>query len=161
MPAGGQRDVTRDRELINHHSSEITTIINNVVLFRIRSAFTVWIAPYIIFGAYIVATGGEINLDPTKDLEFYFYNFWLRLLLVSYLILGISGGVIEAYSWHRCRILNSEIRRICNAPSEGTVPSRIFIIVKSTIIYAIVFASLIVSFVAILNLLQVIFLPAN
>ena len=130
-------------------------------MFRVRSAFTVWIAPYLIFGGYIIAIGGEINLDQARNWELYSSNRWFWVLFISYIVLGILAGAIETNLWKRCDKLNFEILRIYNVQSENAKPAVKFKTVITIFSYIIVFVSLILSFVAVLNLSQVMFASAT
>lgn len=87
-------------KLIDHLTKEIEVTINNMMGFRTKSAFIVWIGPYVLLSSVIIATDGDFSLTM---------NCAMKLALitasVSYLILGIIAGLIERGFWRRCNIL--------------------------------------------------------
>ncbi len=82
---------------IEHITKEIETTINNIYTFRIRSAFTVWIGPFLLLGSVIVAKNGVYTI------EFDLLSVVSGVVaFVLYMGLGIGAGVIEKTNWKRC-----------------------------------------------------------
>lgn len=89
---------------LDHISKEIETTLNNTYLFRTRSAFTVWVGPFILLGAVIVAGKSKISL--AQDLGGWFWGAVI-LSFLSYLALGFIAGLIEKANWVRLDQLRS------------------------------------------------------
>ena len=103
-------------QLIGHLSKEIEMIMNNAVSFRMRSAFTVWIGPYILLGSVLIVTKGEIVFtfgDSTRDATI--------LAGVTYFCLGVAGGLLERGAWRRCNELRRLIFALSPASSRRTI----------------------------------------
>ena len=92
---------------IEHLSKEIEITINNLYTFRMRSAFTVWIGPFILLGAVIVAGkssifSGEGAISITSGGGM---MVAAGLSFAAYMALGIGAGRIEKANWNRVEAL--------------------------------------------------------
>lgn len=146
--------------LIQHLSKEIEQATTHAYNFRIRAAFTVWLGPYAMLGAVIVATDGNFSIDVTGQVK-------LALFVIGavYLGLGIGLGMVEAQIWRQCekwRKLIAEIAESSVTKDEKTERSAMendtvlykkmdYPAIANKILgtYVAVFASLLLSFAAI------------
>jgi hypothetical protein len=87
-----------EKELIEHLSSEIKTLTEQLMAFRMRVGFSVWIGPFVVVGAYLLSTkDGQRN--PHFDwIGIAFAGFAVALLV----ILGEALARIEIHCWEQC-----------------------------------------------------------
>lgn len=101
--------------LIEHYSHEIQTLTSNIMTFRIRISFTVFIGPYFLLGSIIVGTKGNFTLDIS--------SWWVLLAFavasVMYIGLGFASGRIEKQAWIQCEEWTKLIIQLANRPEEA------------------------------------------
>ncbi len=85
-------------KLIDHLSKEIETLTNNTLTYRVRAAFTIWIGPFVLLGALIIATKGNIEFQTESG------TFWIAVIIaaVSYYGLGVAAAIVEEQAWDQC-----------------------------------------------------------
>ena len=100
--------------LIEHFSREIETLTSNIMTFRIRIAFTVFIGPYILLGSIFVGTKGNFTLNTDSVWT------WLAIVVAStmFLSLGVASGRIEKQAWRQCEKWRSIIIKLANCTDE-------------------------------------------
>lgn len=92
---GGETDVRIElkKDLITHLSSEVATYSTSALTFRTRSAFTIWIGPYLLLGSILIATEAPVSFECTA---------WVIAALLVYVALGVVSGWIERHYWRKC-----------------------------------------------------------
>jgi len=93
------------KAVISHLSMEAQLLISNAHSFRTRSAYTIWLGPYIILGAIIASADSSfpaINLS-SKSIS------WLIYSASSYWFLGLIAGFIERNYWIKIRGIQEAI----------------------------------------------------
>ena len=102
--------------LIEHFSREIKTVTSNNMTFRIRIVFTVYIGPYLLFGAIIVGTKGNFTLNTDS------WWVWLAIVVASaiFLSLGFAAGRVEKQAWRQCEKWRKIIIKLANCPEEAS-----------------------------------------
>ena len=88
----------RFKPLIEHLSKEIEAHTNSMIQFRTRITFTMFVGPFILLGAFLIATKDvidkiEMNLMAIVALVF-LGGFWM--------ILGFLAGKFEEHIWNQC-----------------------------------------------------------
>ena len=137
--------------VISHLSMEAQLLITNAHLFRTRSAYTLWIGPYIILGIIIAGIDGnfpDIKLTA-KSIPF------LQWSAVAYWLIGLICGFIERHSWKQIRRLRDAIIELSIEINEK---KQLIIITQDRqlegtyhlpVVYGVVFFLILVPFIAI------------
>ena len=107
-------------KLIEHITKEIELITNNMAGFRTKSAFTIWIGPYVLLGSVILATEGSFTI--TKSLM---NIIAVVVVCVFYLALGVIAGMIERGAWRRCNTLRKSILELCQDGDQESLGLRL------------------------------------
>lgn len=94
------------KAVIEQLSKEIQAAADSVMSLRTRTAFTIWIGPYVVLGSIVVATKGGFTLDVHS----WPFPLGLVIAVLFYLVLGYLAGRIEKFSlyrsnqWRKCII---------------------------------------------------------
>jgi len=100
-------------KLIDYLSKEIETQTKNLMIFRERINFAVFIGPFVLLGAILY--GGIIprinwgSLTRTAKIGF---ALSLLLAILSYLTMGIACSRIEKHMWDQCNVWRERIADI-------------------------------------------------
>jgi hypothetical protein len=91
MPPDVQKTVIEQIAKEIQHGGDIITSL------RTRSAFTIWVGPYIVLGSIVVAVKGGFTFNREEPL------FWIALggAVICYLVLGYIAGRIERHTLTR------------------------------------------------------------
>jgi hypothetical protein len=98
------------KAVIEQLAKEIQAAADSVLSLRTRTAFTIWIGPYVVLGSIVVATKGGFTLDVHSRL----FPIGLVIAVGCYLVLGYLAGRIERFSlersnqWRKCIIAVAE-----------------------------------------------------
>ncbi|WP_299847717.1 hypothetical protein [uncultured Roseovarius sp.] len=86
---------------------ELELTIGNTYSVRMKFIFTVWIGPFLLLGAMIVATKGNISI-PSELLT------WISAAVASlcYFALGFIAGRYEQGNWKRCDELRTLVANL-------------------------------------------------
>lgn len=109
-----------EKKLIDYLSKEIETQTNNLMTFRERINFAVFIGPFVLLGATLYGKGipsikwGE--LTPTAEIVLVLSFVGI---ILSYLTMGISCSLIEAHIWRQCNLWRGLIAEISRGHTEG------------------------------------------
>ena len=95
IPAINSSDAPEDRRvaIISHLSMEVKLLITNSHTFRVRSAYTLWIGPFLILCAILFSIKSEVLNIGLSDISYTAIAF----LVLSYLALGIFGGKLSVF----------------------------------------------------------------
>src|ERR1039457_3222648 len=102
------------KALIEQLSKEIQSSADSVTSLRTQYGFTVWVGPYIVLGAIIVATKGLF----TVDVHSFHFRVGLVVGISCYLALGYVAGRIENFAheranqWRRCIVEVATVGKI-------------------------------------------------
>jgi cytochrome bd-type quinol oxidase subunit 1 len=96
------------QEVIEHLSKEIVANTEQIMIFRARVAFTPWIGPFVVVGAYLVATK-----DTPKSPHWDTLGCGL-LAVAAFLFVGLGWVLaeVERHTWDQCNKWRSLIARI-------------------------------------------------
>jgi len=94
-------------KIIEHITKEIEVITNNIISFRLKNAFTVWIGPFILLGSLILSKNIHVDYDKIQDVI-----GLIATLPLLFIIMGVMGGLIEQQSWAQCEKLRRAISEI-------------------------------------------------
>lgn len=103
----------RDR-LIEHLSKEIATHTKNMMTFRAKINFAVFVGPFVILGSLMVSAKGvprSITFDKRTTVA-------AILLLMSYILMACTCAAIERQMWRKCNEWRSVILRLVTNSSE-------------------------------------------
>lgn len=102
-----KEDSVQESEVVNHLSKEITTHIEQMMNFRTRVAYTLWIGPFVLLGGYLFAI---------KDIKAPRWDRWEVILIIaaSLAFVGMSYVLagVEAHTWDQCNRWRDLIVRI-------------------------------------------------
>jgi len=87
-----------EQEILEHLSKEIITNTEQVMTFRSRVAFTPWIGPFVVVGAYLVATK-DAPRSPHWDA---FGSVLLAIAAFLFVGLGWVLAEVERHTWDQC-----------------------------------------------------------
>jgi hypothetical protein len=107
--------MAHEKKVIEYLSKEIETQTNNLMTFRERINFAVFIGPFVLLGATLYGKGiprihfGDLSPTAGVGLVLSFIG-----VILSYLTMGIACSLIERHIWEQCnrwRALIAEISR--------------------------------------------------
>ena len=107
-------------KLIAYLSKEIETQSKNLMAFRERINFTVFVGPFVLLGAMLY--GGIIPRiswgDLTRAAKLGLF-FSLLLAILSYLTMGIACSRIEKHIWDQCNTWRARIADISSGNKKA------------------------------------------
>ena len=95
--------------IIQHLSKEIEVCVNNSYLFRMRSAFSVWVGPFVLLGAVVVATKGNLSITIN-----WISGISVVVAVLVYTLFAHLAGRIERYSHKRANILRMLLAKVAS-----------------------------------------------
>ncbi len=121
----GQAIKTKELQtIISHLTTEIESKSTNIMNFRTKIAFTVFIGPFLLLGSIIVGTKGTVKLR--LDIA---HDWWAVLLVVlAFLALGWISGAVERQVWRRINKWRRCIVRLQTDPEITTEELQEFLI---------------------------------
>jgi hypothetical protein len=130
-------------KVIEHLSDEIKTHTRNMMLFRARINFAVFVGPFVLLGSLMVGAKGvprSISMD------------WLTILAViilamSYILMASMCAAIERQMWRRCNIWRRVITKIILKRSDEITDDELLFPERVRTGYAMVYIAMIVAFV--------------
>ena len=105
-------------EIINHLTKEIEILSTNIMNFRTRISFSLWIGPFLILGSVIVsAPKNGLGLSISDR------GAWIAVVLAAIAFVGLGGiaGGIEHQAWNKC---NEWRRCIIRLQSDATMTEK-------------------------------------
>lgn len=150
-------DIFSREKIIDHLTKEIEVLTTNIMTFRIRAAFTVWVGPFFLLGSLIIATDGSFQLN-TNNMNFIYLVAILACLI--FVALGIVAGGIEQQVWSQCDKWRRAISRI--ATGEIQCAEEIYQALKDERMSKVIIYGYLIVFVLILGtFLCTIYIAAN
>lgn len=114
LPSGSEPADMR-RELIRVLSEEINNNIRVVYTHRNRINLVAWLGPFIILGAFIMATGKALPLQVTNWLGVVIPLFFIAVCYLAWMPYVAAG--IEQQVWKQCNRLRAIIVQLYNTPN--------------------------------------------
>ena len=100
-------------KLIEHLSKEIETHTKNMMTFRAKINFAVFVGPFVLLGSLMVSAKGvprSIDFDKRTTIA-------AILLLMSYILMACTCAAIERQMWRKCNQWRAVIfRLVTNSP---------------------------------------------
>ena len=125
---------------------DIARAMDHVMSLRTRTAFTIWIGPYILLGSVVVGTRSMLRVDLRDATAWVAFG----VAVACYLFLGALAGIIERYTLERANLV---CKCIITVASAGTVSRNSYLdeelprrIVKT---YVLIFSVLLLCFLAV------------
>ena|SRR5205085_1029326 len=112
--------MAHEDKLIDYLSKEIETQTNNLMTFRERINFAVFIGPFVLLGATLYGKGiprinwGDLTLTAKVGLCISFVG-----VILSYLTLGVACSLIETHIWKQCNKWRERIAEISTGHNKG------------------------------------------
>ena len=118
--------MAHEEKLIDYLSKEIETQTNNLMTFRERINFAVFIGPFVLLGATLYGKGiPHINWGEVGS------KTWILLIvsflgvILSYLTMGIACSLIEVHIWQQCNKWRARIANISSGHDTGFIPKQL------------------------------------
>ena len=128
--------------LIEHFSREIETQTKNMMTFRARINFAVFVGPFVLLGSIMVRANG-VPRGVTPDKRTVLAGI---VLLMSYILMACTCAKIERQMWKRCNDWRKTIMRILTDGSAGLTDND-FVFEESVMLgYALVYTAIIIAF---------------
>jgi len=148
--------ITDKTAMVEYFSTEISTLTTNMMTFRSRITFSIFIGPFLILGTLIILSAKEpLTYGPITGWSL---KMWAALLvaLLGFICLGVisgkieQGALVQANQWRKCIVLlqstdefdaNELERKILDTQSW-----------RATTVYIIAYIALIGTFISIVYL---------
>jgi hypothetical protein len=118
--------MAQEPKLVDYLSKEIETQTKNLMTFRERINFAVFIGPFVLLGATLYGKGiPHINWGGVTS------KAWIGLILsflgviLSYLTMGIACSLIEVHIWDQCNKWRARIAEISSGHDRGFTPKQL------------------------------------
>lgn len=142
--------MTYDDKLIEHLSKKIETLTNNLMIFRTRCNFAVFVGPFVLLGSVLIATKGNLH-GLSIDL-------WIIVssvgLVLSYATMGIACSSIEAHMWKQCNQWRRLIALITSGESAKIGEQELEFRQRILKGYLITYAAMIVAFFCVVYIIS-------
>lgn len=145
-----EETMTHEDKLIEHLSKEIETLTNNLMIFRTRCNFAVFVGPFVLLGSVLIAAKGNLHgLSIDR---------WIIVssvgLVLSYATMGIACSSIEAHMWKQCNAWRRLIARITSDDSAKIGEEELEF--GQTILkgYVITYAAMIIAFFCVIYIIS-------
>lgn len=136
-------DADMRKALIEQLSKEVQASADSIMSLRTRTAFTIWVGPYVVLGSVVVATKGGFTLNIANST----FQLGIVAAVGCYLALGYAAGRIEKYALERS---NQYRTCIIDLATTGKMNSALYLdtLLPSMIVrsYHFVFLALLVCF---------------
>ncbi len=121
-----ENTMAQEDKLIDYLSKEIETQTNNLMAFRERINFAVFLGPFVLLGATLYGRG-----FPTVHWSQVTVKAWFGIALsflgviLSYLTMGIVCSLIEVHIWDQCNKWRERIAEISSGHNTGFTPKQL------------------------------------
>ena len=152
--------MAQEDKLIEYLSKEIETQTNNLMTFRERINFAVFIGPFVLLGATLYGKGlpnvhwGEVTSKGWVGITLSFVG-----LILSYLTMGIACSLIEVHIWKQCNKWRERIAEISSGHNTGFTLEQLKFEHRIKRGYLVVYLAMIIAFGSAITL--VLILQAN
>lgn len=132
-----------EERLIAHLTEEIRTHTTNMMVFRARINFAVFVGPFVLLGSLVVGAKGvprTISMDFLTILAVVF-------LAMSYVLMASMCAAIERQMWKRCNIWRGVIMKLATNQSDRITADELLFPERLRRGYALVYIAMIVAFI--------------
>lgn len=130
-------------KLIEHLTEEIKTHTSNMMIFRARINFAVFVGPFLLLGSLMVGAKGvprSISMDLLTVLA-------IMILAMSYILMASMCAAIERQMWRRCNLWRGIIAKIVLHQSYQITEDDLIFKERLRRGYALVYTAMIVAFI--------------
>ncbi|MFN2578164.1 MAG: hypothetical protein ABR607_10790 [Pyrinomonadaceae bacterium] len=148
--------MAHEEKLIEYLSKEIETQTNNLMAFRERINFAVFIGPFVLLGATLYGKGlprlhlSEMNITARVVVILSFVG-----VILSYLTMGRACSLIEVHIWTQCNKWRARIAEISHGRDTGFTLKELEFEQKLTRGYWWVYGAMIVAFACTITLVLI------
>lgn len=151
--------MANEDKLIDYLSKEIETQSKNLMAFRERINFAVFIGPFVLLGALLYGRGIIPRINWVGLTRAAWIGFVLGLLfaILSYLTLGIACSRIEKHMWDQCNIWRKRIAEISSGHQQAFTFEDLQFEEALVIGYVLVYSAMVIEFgsaIAVVLILQ-------
>jgi hypothetical protein len=113
--------MAHEEKLIEYLTKEIETQTKNLMAFRERINFAVFVGPFVLLGAALYGKSivPHINWGSWSTAAWIGLGLSFLLAILSYLTMGIACSLIERHMWDQCNIWRRLIADISKGRSDG------------------------------------------
>src|SRR5690349_24087169 len=105
--------MAHEEKLIEYLSKEIETQTNNLMSFRERINFAVFIGPFVLLGATLYGKGlSHVNWAGMSLVAWIVLAISFVGVILSYLTMGVACSLIEVHIWQQCNKWRERIAEI-------------------------------------------------
>jgi len=129
-------------KLIDHLSTEIATHTTNMMTFRAKINFAVFVGPFVLLGSLMISAKGvprSIAFDKRTTVA-------AILLLMSYILMACTCAAIERQMWRKCNKWRAVILRLVTNSSEKIEKEDLVFPESVRLGYWLVYVAIIVAF---------------
>jgi hypothetical protein len=144
---GLEVSMAQEDKLIDYLSKEIETQTKNLMSFRERINFAIFIGPFVLLGATLYGKGlphvkwSEMGSGAWSGLAVSFLG-----VILSYLTMGIACSLIEVHIWGQCNRWRERISEISRGHIDGFEPKELWFDERLRRGYLWVYGAMIVAF---------------
>jgi len=146
--------MAHEAKLIDYLSKEIMTQTNNLMTFRARINFAVFVGPFVLLGSVLYAAKSV----PTIG-NWWIFGTGFLFLVLSYLTMGWACASIEIHVWKQCNRWRSLIAEISSGKKELT-PKQVEFDQKLRLGYWVVYGAMTLAFICVLVMISQIHVQA-
>lgn len=145
--------MAHEEKVIEYLSKEIETQTNNLMAFRERINFAVFIGPFVLLGATLYGKGiprvhfGDLSLIAGIGLVLTFVG-----VILGYLTMGIACSLIERHIWEQCNQWRALIAEISRGHNTGFTLKELEFEERVKRGYLVVYSAMIVTFACAITL---------
>lgn len=148
--------MAHEDKLIEYLSKEIETQSNNLMTFRERINFAVFIGPFVLLGATLYGKGlPHVNWQGIPRGNWIVIVVSSLGVILSYLTLGSVCCLIEIHIWNQCNRWRERIAEISSGLVWGFTPEKLEFKHRLKVAYRWVYLAMIVAFVSAMVLVLV------
>jgi hypothetical protein len=131
-----------EAKLVDHLSKEIITQTNNLMIFRSRINFAVFIGPFVLLGSMLYSGHGLPRVE----------HQWLLLTIIvlSYLTMGWTCASIEIHIWKQCNRWRALIADLADEKITTVTPENLEFKEKLRLGYLVVYFVMAAAFICVL-----------
>jgi len=142
-------------KLIDYLSKEIETQSKNLMAFRERINFTVFVGPFVLLGAMLYGGILRLNWGGLPLSAKLGFGSSLLLALLSYLTMGIACSKIEKHMWDQCNIWRARIADISSGSKKAFTLDDLRFEERLNRGYLLVYIAMVIAFVSAIALVLI------
>lgn len=148
--------MAHEEKVIEYLSKEIETQTNNLMTFRQRINFAVFVGPFVLLGATLYGKNiSRIHLTAMNRPALVGLFISFVGIILSYLTMGIACSHIERHIWKQCNKWRERIAQISRGHNTGFTPMELDFHEYLERGYLWVYGAMIVAFVCVIALILI------